>query len=212
MLDEPIAIRGLTSFVIESAPVFSSFVQNLYQYTEESDALKIFDKKYECLKESELMIITDILDHDVNSASVLKMVHDDLAKQISDSPEKKTKIEQLLRQAKGLVYEEMLDFEIDLESDDMKLMELLKAMRIKIEIQTDTIFERTFEIMQVFKYLFKKRLLVFINLGTYLTSEELASLQEYAQLQNISVLLVDRHPFEGVENQVILDEDFVVLT
>jgi len=212
MLDEPVQIKGLTSFIIQNARIFAEFVQALYQYTEESEELKIFDKNYKNLKTADLMIITDILGHDVNSASVLTQVYKDLEMQISAEPTTKTNIEQLLTEVAILVNKEILDFEIDLESEQLNLTDLFKGMKIKIEIQTDTIFERILEIIQVFKYLAKKRLLVLVNVGTYLTKTEITSLSEYAELQNVPVLLVDRYSFTGVKKQIILDEDFVVLT
>ena len=212
MLDEPVVIKHLTSFVIQDARIFADFVQNLHQYDEDSEDLKLFDKSYRSLKMSELLLITDILGHDVNSTSVLQQVYKDLELQISAEPENKTKIEELLAEVAVLINQEMLDFEIDLESEQLGLMDLFKAMKIKIEIQTDTIFERIMEIVQVFKYLSKKRLLILVNVSSYLTESEIESLEEYVELQNIPVLLVDRYAFNGVKKQVILDEDFVILT
>ena len=212
MLDEPVMIKHLTSFVVQDARIFADFVQNLHQYNEDSSELKIFDRNYKSLKASELLLITDILGHDVNSTSVLQQVYKDLELQISAEPENKTKIEELLAELIVLINKEMLEFEIDLESEHPGLIDLLKVMKIKIEIQTDTIFERIIEIIQVFKYLSKKRLLIFVNVGTYLTESEIESLEEYIMLQNIPVLLVDRNDFSGVEKQVVLDEDFVILT
>lgn len=209
MLDEPVAIKGLTSFVIQDSQLFANFVQNLYQYSEESEDLKIFDKNYKSLKNADLIIITDILGHDVNNPSVLTQIYQDLEIQISIEPENKTQIEQLLGEIATLINKEILDFEIDLESEQLNLTGLLKAMKIKIEIQTDTIFERVLEIVQVFKYLTKKRLLVLVNIGTYLSKREIESLEEYVELHNTPVLTVERYPFAGLKKQVILDEDFV---
>ena len=212
LLDEPIAVRGLMSFVIQHAQVFASFIQGLHQYTEESEDLKIFDRNYKSLKAGEIMVITDILGHDVNHSSVLQLIYKDLEMQISEEPETKTKIEQLLGEAAGLINKELLDFELDLESSEIGLADLFKVMKVKIEIQTDTIFDRMFEVIQAFKYLSKKAVIIFVNVGTYLTEEEIASFEEYVELHHIPVLLVDRYPFKGVRKQVILDEDFVVLS
>jgi len=211
MLDEPIAISGATSFVIQETQIFARFIQSLYQYTDENGDLKIFDQNYKRLKSGELMTIIDILGYDVNSASVLQLIYKDLEMQISDEPEIKTKVEQLLCEVTSLIDKEILNFEIDLEMEDMALIDLFKALRIRIEIQTDTVFERALEIIQVFKYLAKKKLLIFVNIGAYLTMEELKSFEEYTELHNIPVLLIDRYPFEGLKKQIILDEDFVIL-
>ncbi|MCL1924989.1 MAG: type II-A CRISPR-associated protein Csn2 [Defluviitaleaceae bacterium] len=213
MLEEPIALASLTSIVIENRVVFAKVIQGIYQYTEETTDIKLFDNKYNQLKADELMIITDILGYDVNSASVLKLIYKDLEQQISENPEIKTEIENLLGQVTGIINKEILHFEIDLESDEITLQEAFKALGIQVEIKSDSIFERTLEIIQVFKYLTKRKILIFVNLGTYLSYEELVSLYEYVRLQNIIMVLFDNAQFEvpKTAKQVVIDDDFVVL-
>lgn len=212
MLDDPIDIKGLTSIVIMDASIFAKFIQNLHEYTEESENVKLFDSKFKSLKTLEVMIITDILNHDINSSSILKIIHEDLNRQISESPETKSEIEQALGRVLSLLHKEILDFEIDLGSEEVTLLDIMKLIKLKVEVVGNSIFERVFDIMQLFKYLTKQRLLVFINLTTYLSTDELKSLEEYAELQNIPVLLVERHPLEGSKKQTIIDEDFVVFS
>lgn len=211
MLDDPISLGSLTSLVVSSRQVFAKLVQNFYHYTVDSTDLKLFDDRYKPLKMDELMIITDILGYDVNSAATLKLIYKDLEEQISENPEVKTKIENLLGEVTTLINKEVLHFEIDLESDEITLVEAFKALGIQVEIKSDTIFERVLEVIQVFKYLTKRKLLMFVNLGTYLTSAELLSLEEYVILQNIQVLLIDNAEFSGVKKQYIIDEDYVLL-
>lgn len=211
MLDEPIKLEGMTSLIVENRQIFAKLIQSLYNYTDETTDLKLFDNKYKQLKTSELMIITDILGYDVNSAATLKLIYFDLEEQISENPEVKTEIENLLGKVTMLINKEILHFEIDLESDKITLVEAFKALGIKVETCSDCIFDRTLGIIQIFKYLTKRKLLVFVNLGTYLTSAELIMLEEYIALQNIEVLLVDNAGFYGVKNRYILDEDYVLL-
>lgn len=46
--------------LVEDVTVFSSLVRYFYTYTED-DQVNIFDDKFKSLKESELMVVTDIL-------------------------------------------------------------------------------------------------------------------------------------------------------
>jgi len=211
MLDEPLAVNGATSFVLKDHTIFAKLVERFYQYDEESAELKVFDPKYRPLKEAELMVITDILGYDPNSASVLKSIYNDLELQISEKPEVKTMLESKLQEVTDLINREILDFEIDLESSDTTLQDKFKAMGIRVEICTDTIFERIFEIIQVYKYLTRKKLMVFVNLATYLTTDEMKNICEYANLSNIDFLMIDTSEFKGIKNQYILDKDYVLL-
>ncbi|MCL2050973.1 MAG: type II-A CRISPR-associated protein Csn2 [Lachnospiraceae bacterium] len=211
MLDKPIRVFGMTSFVIQSRTVFAKLIQNLYQYTEETKELKLFDDDYKQLKKDELLVLTDMLGYDINSVSVLKLLYKDLEQQISLEPEIKMEIEDAINMAMNLINKEFLHFELDLESDKVEINSFFKAMNMRIHVESSTIFERALDILRVFKYLAKKKLLVFVNLSTYLSRSEVEALAEQVELLNISVLMLDNAPFEAKINQIIMDEDYVLL-
>lgn len=190
ILDEPIEISGGTILAVENVTVFSNLVRQLYSYTEESE-LKLFDKKLKSLKESELLLVTDILGFDVNSSSMLKLIHADLESQLNEKPEVKSMIENLADTIAELIAYECLENELDLEYDEITVLELIKALGVKIETQSDTIFEKCFEILQIYNYLSKKKLLIFVNSGAYLTQNEMERLMEYIKLSNQKVLFLE---------------------
>ncbi len=209
ILDEPIELSNATILTIEDVSVFSNLVRQLYSYTEESE-LKLFDKKLKALKESELLLVTDILGFDVNSSSMLKLIHADLESQLNDKPEVKSMIENLADTITELMAYECLENELDLEYDEITILELIKALGVKIETQSDTIFEKCFEILQIFNYLSKKKLLVFVNSGAYLSKEEMQKLIEYIELSNQRVLFVEPRRLYDFP-QHVLDKDYFLL-
>lgn len=210
ILDEPIELSNATILTIEDVSVFSNLVRQLYSYTEESE-LKLFDKKLKSLKESELLLVTDILGFDVNSSSMLKLIHADLESQLNDKPEVKSMIENLANTITELIAYECLENELDLEYDEITILELIKALGIKIETQSDTIFEKCFEILQIFNFLSKKKLLVFVNSGAYLSKEEMQKLIEYIELSNQRVLFVEPRRLYDFP-QYVLDKDYFLIT
>lgn len=209
ILDEPIEISGGTILAVENVTVFSNLVRQLYSYTEESE-LKLFDKKLKSLKESELLLVTDILGFDVNSSSMLKLIHADLESQLNEKPEVKSMIENLADTIAELIAYECLENELDLEYDEITVLELIKALGVKIETQSDTIFEKCFEILQIFNFLSKKKLLVFVNSGAYLSKEEMQKLIEYIELSNQRVLFVEPRRLYDFP-QYVLDKDYFLL-
>ena len=86
-------------------------------------------------------------------------------------------------------------------------MELFKALGIKIETKSDTILEKLTEVVQVFKNLSKKKLLVFVNTCSYLTREELIELNNYISLYGVDVLYLEPRQVTGFK-QYVLDEDY----
>lgn len=210
ILDKPITLEKSTILVLEDVQVFAQMVRNLYQYDEDSE-LKFFNRKFKSLKPSELMLVTDILGYDVNAPSLLKLVHADLENQFNEKPEVKSMVEKLANTITELIAYECLENELDLEYDEITILELIKALGVKIETQSDTIFEKMFEVLQVYKYLNKKKLLVFINTLSYFKREEIAQILEYIHLSDMVVLFLEPRKIDGFA-QHILDEDYFLIT
>lgn len=211
-LDEPIKLDGLVSFTIENRDVFTKVIQALYQYAgEEHDYLKIYDHNFKSLKASELMIVNDILGFDINSPATLRLIYQDIENQISQDPAVKSEIERLLNAATLVIQNELLEFDIDLVSDEIEISEALKILGVKVEVEADTIFERLFEIIQIFKYLKSKKLMVLVNTGVYLSAEEMSALEEYVSLQQMDLLMLDATRVDGLNSRWILDSDYVLM-
>ena len=208
LLDDAITITNATFLVLEDQQVFSGLVKQFYQYNVDSD-LKIFDSRLTALKDSELLVITDILGYNLNSTSMLKLIHEDLENQLNEKPEVKSMIEKLVLTITELLAYECLENELDLEYDEITILELIEALGVKVETISDTIFEKCMEIVQIFKYLSKKRLLVFINIAAYLSEKEIESLIEYISLNQLSVLFLEPRKVYNFP-QFILDKDYLL--
>lgn len=206
VLDQPIEVTGATILAIEDTEVFAHLVKLFYQYNGESE-LRLFDGKQKGLKVSELMLITDVLGYELNSTAILKLIYGDLEQQLNEKPEVKSMIDKLTATISELINYELLEHELDLESDEITIIELFKALGIKIETTSDTIFEKLIEIIQVFKNLSKKKILVFVNACSYLTKEELTELNNYISLYGVDVLYLEPRRVSGFK-QYILDEDY----
>ena len=61
--------------------------------------------------------------------------------------------------------------------------------------------------IQVYKYLPKKRLLIFVNTTAYLSREEVLAVVEFIQLQQVHVLFIEPTISYDIP-QYVLDEDF----
>ncbi|HEM4810521.1 TPA: type II-A CRISPR-associated protein Csn2 [Streptococcus suis] len=210
LLDEALTVEKATIFVVEDTTVFSLLVRNLYQYQDGLE-LKIFDEQFRSIKDSELMVVTDILGYDINAAPILKLIHADLENQLNEKPEVKSIIEKLANSITELISYECLENELDLEYDEITVLELIKALGVKIETISDTIFDKIFEILQVYQFLNKKRFLVFINVLSYLTVDEIQKTREYIELSNMDVLFLESRKRKDFP-QYVLDKDYFLLS
>ena len=210
LLDEALTLEKATILVVEDTAVFSRLVRNLYQYQVGSE-LKIFDEQFRSIKDSELMVVTDILGYDINAVPILKLIHADLENQLNEKPEVKSIIEKLANSITELISYECLENELDLEYEEITVLELIKALGVKIETISDTIFDKIFEILQVYQFLNKKRFLVFINVLSYLTVDEIQKTREYIELSNMDVLFLEPRKRKDFP-QYVLDKDYFLLS
>ncbi|NEW66813.1 type II-A CRISPR-associated protein Csn2 [Carnobacteriaceae bacterium zg-84] len=208
LIDEPITLDKCTILVLETQSVFADFIKNLYAYTGEQ-GIVIYDT-IDTINPSELVCITDILGYDINSPTVIKSVYHDLEQQLNDKPDVKTKIEKLVSNITELLIFECLENELDLTYDTITILELIKALGVIIETTSDSVFEKCLEILQVFKYMKKKKVLIFINTCVYLSKEDMNVLKEYIELQNIYVLFVEPRKVYDF-SQYTLDNDYFLI-
>lgn len=206
MLDQPIEIEGPLYFVIKNQLYFTSLVQELHKIDDTSD-IKLFDQRFNKLKLKELLIITDVLGFDVNSSSLIKLIYADLENQLNFDIETKTKIEFLTDQITTIIGDELISHNLDLSMDEITVLELFKSLGIKIDVQQESIFQKLLTIIEVYRYLNKKKCLVLINISTYLSIDEMISLMEFIRLNQVDVLFLERYEMTGITNY-ILDNDF----
>ena len=186
-----------TVLVIEDVSVFAQLVKEFYQYDEQSN-LTIFDSKIRSIRSSELLLITDILGYDINTSQVLKLLHTDIVSQLNDKPEVRSEIDSLVSLITDIIMAEIT------------LLELIKALGVRIETKSCTVFEKIFEILQIFKYLVKKRILVFVNSLSYFSKDEIYQILEYTKLSQADVLFLEPRQIEGIQ-QFILDKDYILM-
>ncbi|WP_026501806.1 type II-A CRISPR-associated protein Csn2 [Bavariicoccus seileri] len=215
LLDDPIELVKSTVLVINDVPLFARLNRAFYHYDDQED-VKLYDLKYKPVKSTELLVITDFLGFDVNSSTVLKLVYADLEQQLNEKPEVKSMIDKLTATITELIGYELLEHDLDLEVDEITIIELFKALGIKIETLSDTIYEKLIEIIQIFKYLSKKKLLVLVNACLFLSASELEELCQYISLSNVNVLFletkeIDQQTVENLEvDQYLIDSDYYV--
>lgn len=205
LLDESIAIEQPTIIVLEEVQVFANFVRSIYDY--ENSNVRVFDAKFKTLKSTEMLVVTDLIGFDLNSSTVLKNIFADIAEYLNENPDVKTKVEKIMISANDIISDVLIEHELDLQTSEMTLHTLFKALNINVNNNSESIHEKVADIIQVFKYLSKKKLLVFVNVCSYLTRDELQETIRYLSLNNVTSLFIEPRAIKGA-GQYILDKDF----
>lgn len=209
IFDESIGIKGFTVLVIENRAVLTQLVQWLYCYDESSD-LKLYDSKIKSLKTSEIMVVSDLLGFTINSSAVVKAIQSDLLDQFNDNIELKNELEQVLVRATNLIGSQCIENELNLTYTELSVEKIISALDVRVDTVANTLFEQIFEILQIFRYLVKKKLLIFVNIASYFKEEEIDEIKEFIELNQINVLFIEpRRVFSY--DQYVFDEDFIML-
>ena len=208
ILDESIPIEGFTLFIIDNREVLSHLVQMIYTYDEGSQ-LKLYDSELRTIKSSELIVISDLLGFSINSPAVVKAVQLDVLDQLNENIEQKNNLDLLLTQITSIVGSQCIESELNLTYNELKIEKIISALEVRVDALSNTLFDQLFEVLQIFKYLEKKKLLIFINVASYFSEKELDAIKEFIELNQINVLFIEPR---GVYNypQYILDEDFIM--
>ena len=209
LLDQAIEIEGVKIFTIEDSFIFRKIVEQLLQYDENSE-IKLYDREFNRLKEDEIFIISDLLSFDFNQPSVIKSVLNDILNRINEEPEVHSKLDFHINQIEDVLSFYTIEHDLNLSSPKLDLLSILKTSGIKVSFEEDGLLDKLYDICQLFKYLVKKRLLIFVNIQAYLTQDELKMFFEFIQLNQIDCLIIERFPIKGFQ-QYLLDEDYYLI-
>lgn len=208
ILDESIPIEGFTLFIVKNREVLSQLVQWIYVYDEESQ-LKLYDSELHTIKSSEMIVISDLLGFSINSPAVVKAVQSDLLDQLNENVELKNQLDLLITQITSILGSQCVENELNLTYNNLKIEKIISALEVRVDAESNTLFEQLFEVLQIFKYLVKKKVLILINVASYFSEGELDAIKEFIELNQINVLFIEPRCVYNYP-QYTLDEDFIM--
>lgn len=97
---------------------------------------------------------------------------------------------------------------------DFEIQNLLKMYHVRISSSEESLVENILEYIKIHFQLFSKNLVVFLNLKTWVSKEELKNIYEYAFYSKINLILVEsncRKDFD-CEQMTVIDADCCVIS
>lgn len=211
-LEQPIELEKTkcTVLVVENNQVYSQIMYSLYN--REDGYFKIFDDKYQDLKEKDIIPIFNPLSFDFDERSIKTLLYNRLIKQIGQEIDIKQEIEHDYRK---LIYKliQVIDENNDLEllyDDELNVKDIFKVIGLSIDQKTQTsIFEKVQLLINTLNELVDEKLLIFTNLNILITNQQYQYVMEQIDLNNQTVLLIESSQYT-LENipYYYLDSDF----
>lgn len=198
----------INTLEILNKKAFYQFLKDINNLNNQDNIL-FFDNNEQINMDNKIFIIYNFINFDFNTkkitASILNIINNNMDEKDKD------KINNLYNKLKD-IYTHLLDnIDLNLEiQDEFKIEDISKLMKPKINTKNN-LLENILLLMDIESELNLDKLVVFVNLKSYLENEELIELYKYSLYKDIKILLVDNHNYStnNIEKKLQIDEDLI---
>lgn len=197
-------------WIIESPDLFAQYVEELLTQIAGQDGgfvLSQDDKELVMAKAVEMIV--NPLTVDVNEKKILNKVYSELAN-LANGEEMYLRTREVL----GLLHQYFGELEYHYTNtvtveDEFDLQGLLKALGVKVEVASGDYFEKLIQYIKLLNDVLNKKLVILVNIRSYLSLEKVAQLVEFAKYNEINLLLIEsmQREFTDVTKKFIIDAD-----
>lgn len=198
-------------WIIESPELFSKYVQELLGQINGGDGNFVLSSTEKELDISKMMeIIVNPFSININDKRVINKLYSELS-QIAFDSENYLYTQSIWAdiQKYFLSLEQSSNYVLEMDSE-INITALFKALNMKLEIFADDFFEMLNQYIKIIAELLKKKIVVFINISSYLSMEQLEELLKNAAYNEIILLLIENHQkdyFIKDARCIIIDKD-----
>ena len=205
-----ITTSEITEWIIESPDLFTNYLQELINQQKGQDGSFVLSSgKKEVDIAKSIEIITNPLVIDINDKKILSKIYGELVTLANDET-----MYMKTRELIGILQQYFFELEQNYNTtlsieDDIELKELFKTIGVKVEESSYNYFERLIQYMKLQTELLKKKLIILVNIRSFLSNEKLEQLFEYVKYNEINILLIEslQRDFTNDTNRYIIDID-----
>lgn len=196
--------------IIENQVEFRRLVQELGAQSNGEDGRFVLSDNDKTLKISDnVVMIIDPFSISVNNKKILDKIYSKMLTEIETSELYlcKDKINfKLIELLEEVV--QKVDYNIEYETE-IDFKSIFKLMNVKLEEASEPV-EKIVHFMKAYVEILGYKIFIFVNLFSYLSDEELLSIEKYANYNKIRIMFIEsnnnRHVFANSKNYVI-DKD-----
>lgn len=201
---------AFSEWIIESPDLFTKYVQELYAQCGRSEGGFVLSEdgnEIDLPKAADM--IMNPLGLDLNEKKIVSKLYSELVK-ISVSEVMYEKTTELTRYIADYIMnlEDSANYTIQF-SEKLDIAVLLKAMNVKYEEIEESLLEHLARYIKLVADLLGVRLLIFVNIRSYLNDKQLAALIQEIKYQEIKALFIENQEKGCVEDgmRYIIDKD-----
>ena len=193
-------------FVIENNAFFREFIDDISSQISGEDGHTVISENYSPIDMKSVFLISDYFNIDLNDRTTAGRINSNLI-DISEN-EIFDKTNQFKEYAFNYFSDLISRADFDLSFDDLNFSAILKCLKIHIN-ESDLFLEKIIDVIKIHSLIFGAKLIVFVNLKTFLSPSELGEVYKFCGYNKISVMLIENTQRERLENEkvVIIDDD-----
>lgn len=204
----------INQLIIESPDLMAELIIELNNQINGSDGNFVLSENQSELKlSSALDLVMDPFSADVNNRRVLNKLYKEI-RELAYDGEQYLKTRETIGGIMTLIEELSDSINVPVIYDDEVDFEaILKAVNLKIDIELESLIDRIIEYSRAMVEYCNVKLIVFINIKTFISNNNLIKLYEFWNYNKINVLLMEgnSNSLGELENTWIIDKDQCVL-
>ena len=201
---------NITEWIIESPELFTKYLCELCSQVNGSEGLFVLSEEDKELSISKVVeIISNPLTIDINDKKILTKIYNELQSLANDET-MYLRTREIVSALQEYFYELEHNYETTLVIDeDIELPALFRVLGVKTESDSLDFFEKLIQYIKIQNVILNKKLIVLVNIRSFLTNEQLEQLFLFMCHNEIKLLLYEsiQRDFTESTKKYIIDVD-----
>ena len=158
----------------------------------------------------DIIILNDILSFNFNDKTIITKLYNKLSKSIISNVEIDNELKKYFMKISNILYDEIEYYNVDIDlNEEIDLVKYFKLAGIEFDNKHNNLIEKFIDILEIYSELYDQTM-IFINVLTYFSNEEIREILKYITYKKISVLFLENSYNRSVyfENKYVIDDDF----
>lgn len=208
-MENDIEIREDSIAVLQvcNTVLFSRIIQSIYceenEIQNRMENVVLLENNKEISISKNVLVISDIWNFDRNQKKIQTALYQYIEKELQQDYEKKIEFENLMSQVENLISDIWEELPFIFQYKDALLSDYLKMLGLKLSgASAEKIIDRVLTIIDIVEYFNVAKVIIFINLKTFVSEYELNEIYKYAMYKKVKMLLIET----GKEKKPIANE------
>lgn len=193
--------------VIDDYKLFGSFCYDLNRKDTEK---VVFIDNDKLVNIKDIIIFNDILSFNFNDKTIIAKLYNKLSKSIISNVEIDNELKKYFMKISNILYDEIEYYNVDIDlNEEIDLVKYFKLAGIEFDNKYNNLIDKFIDILEIYSELYDQTM-IFINVLSYFSNEEIREILKYITYKKISVLFLENSYNRSVyfENKYVIDDDF----